>query len=108
MNRFSGIRLVFVATALTALLTVPTAHARGLESPRHGARVEAGWLDTTVMWLEAITGVRLTPRTRAAVNKEETGGTTSGGGLTGGGQYGSTGGTCIDPQGRPRPCTIDG
>jgi hypothetical protein len=103
MNRISGIRLVFVVTALTALLTVPMAHARGLESPRPGARAEAGWLGAAMGWLEAITGVRLAPRTRAAVNKEETGGTTSGGGLTGGGEYGTTGGTCIDPQGRPRP-----
>lgn len=105
MNRTPRVRLVFVVTALTALLTVPMAHARGLESPRPGVRVEAGWLGAAMGWLEAITGVRLAaPRTRASVDKEDTGGiVVSGGGGTTGGGASTSGGSCVDPQGRPRP-----
>ena len=102
MNRIPSIRLVLVVTVLAALLTVPTANARGLESP---SRVEAGWFGAAMRWLEGITGLRPAPRAGRSAEKgdpvvvaspEDPGDPLSGG-------------SCVDPQGKPRPmCEIDG
>lgn len=99
MYRIPGVRPVLVVTVLITLLAVPVASARGLESPRSSARVEAGWLTTAMRWLEELAGLRRpAPRTGASVNKEDTTGGTSGSGAAS-----TMGGSCIDPQGNPRP-----
>lgn len=104
MNRTPGIRLVLVIAALTAILVAPAAEARGLESQGSGARVEAGWLSAALQWLDQVLGFRrLAPRTGSSATKEDT----SGGGLSGTGtssdDASTMGGSCIDPQGNPRP-----
>ncbi|HEV2846545.1 MAG TPA: hypothetical protein VG477_16945 [Thermoanaerobaculia bacterium] len=99
MYRIPGIRPVLAVAILITLSSAPAASARGPEPPRSGARVEAGWLTTAMRWLEELTGLR---RPGASVNKEDTtGGVT--GGTIGGGNASTTGGSCIDPQGNPRP-----
>jgi hypothetical protein len=107
MNRISRLRLVLVIATLTAVLTAPLAEARGLESPRAGARVETNWLAAAMSWLEGLTGWRRpAPRSGASTIK----GYTLGSGLFGdGGAATPMGGTCIDPQGEPIPwCGIGG
>jgi hypothetical protein len=105
MNRTPGIRLFLVIAALTALLAVPAAEARGLGSQRPGAGVEPGWMSAAVQWLEQALGLRRpAPRTGSSTAKEDT----SGGSLSGTGTGGAStmGGTCIDPNGNTRPwCT---
>lgn len=101
MNRTPGIRLVLVITALTAILAAPAADARGLEPRGPGARAEAGWLSDALRWLDQVLGFRRpAPRTGSSVTKEDTSGGLSG---TGTGDASTMGGSCIDPQGNPRP-----
>lgn len=103
MYRIPGIRPVLVVTILIILLTVPAANARGPESPRSSARVEAGWLTTAMRWLEELAALRYpAPRSGASVNKEDTSGGITGG-TSDGGAASTMGGSCIDPQGNPRP-----
>lgn len=102
MNRTPGIRLVLVIAALAALLAAPMAEARGLGSARTTARAEAGWVSAALQWLEQALGLnRPAPRTGSSTAKEDTSGGLSGAGTTGG--ESTTGGSCIDPQGNPRP-----
>lgn len=78
-------RLVFVAATLSILLTMPVASARTSQSPRPGTRAEVAWFDAAVTWLEG--AARLFRPASPAVAKT------------------TTGGSCIDPQGRPIfPC----
>lgn len=111
MNRTPGIRLVLVLVVLTALLAAPAAEARSLGSQPAGTGVEAGWMSAALQWLEQALGLRRpAPRTGSSTAKEDTsGGSLSGGGtgLTSGGAS-TMGGTCIDPQGNPRPWCAGG
>jgi hypothetical protein len=104
MNRTPGIRLFLVIAALTALLAAPAAEARGLGSQRPGAGVEPGWMSAAVQWLEQALGLRRpAPRTGSSTAKEDTSGGGLSGGGTGAGDASTMGGSCIDPQGYPRP-----
>lgn len=111
MNRTPGIRPFLVIAALTALLAAPAVEARGLGSQKPGAGVEAGWMSAALQWLEQALGLRRpAPRTESSTTKEDTSGGSlsgSGGGLLSGGAS-SMGGTCIDPQGNPRPWCAGG
>lgn len=102
MNRTPGIRLFLVIAALTVLLAAPAAEARGLESRRPVVGAEAGWFSAALQWLEQALGLRRpAPRTGSSTAKEDTSGDLSGTGETGGAS--TMGGTCIDPNGYPRP-----
>ena len=86
MNRTP--RFAIVLTLASVLLLAPMAGARTVEGPRTAPRVEAGWVDNALSWLEGLAGVRRSapqaPKPRNASDKE-------------------AGGSCIDPQGNPRP-----
>jgi hypothetical protein len=90
MHRTIRHRIIFVT--LLALLVLPlAAGARGVETPRPTAAVTDGWLATAWDWFQDVFARR--PH--------------RGGGQTASSptsvQKGEAGGSCIDPQGRPRP-----
>jgi hypothetical protein len=81
-----------VVTAL-ALLVVPMAGARPLESSQGVYQTVDGWFTAAVRWVEDLAGIRPAAparhrRTGSPAIPEKT----------------SSGGSCIDPQGYPRPC----
>ena len=93
MIRIPRVCLVFVVTALLALLVVPMAGARAVSSPSvHAA--DGGWVGAALRWVEDLAGLRRPGHpdhrgTKPPVNAKSEEAVT---------------GTCIDPMGRPRPC----
>ena len=93
-------RSIIVLIALSMLLALPlAAGARGLDNPRPAASVAEGWLGATLNWFQDVLGLRGQEGRRHTASspagfqtKEESGSTNV-----------STGGPCIDPQGRPKP-----
>jgi hypothetical protein len=96
MSRTAAVAVV----ALTlVLLSVPAVHARPIE--RSGPSIDAGsWMDGALSWLSSLlfgdqpTSQNQTRSTFDAVT-----------GITLDGYYQPNSGGCIDPEGRPRPCT---
>ena len=91
--------VITLIVAFSILLTVPmAAGARALETPRSTLAVAEGWLGTALDWLqEALSlhgrgGRHRSPAPPTSIQAQD-GTTTSS----------STGGSCIDPQGNPKP-----
>ena len=98
MSRMPRMRLILAAVALLTLLAVPMAGARTMSSPSlHSG--DGGWLGATLRWVEDLAGLRHPghpngkPGRQTPPNQKDTLNTTQGG-------------SCIDPMGRPRPCTV--
>ncbi|HEX9943854.1 MAG TPA: hypothetical protein VGG03_17720 [Thermoanaerobaculia bacterium] len=92
MTRISRTRLVSVVVTILALIVVPMASARPLENPQAVQRAEGGWFGTALKWLEDLAGFRRPdPGRHHRPGSQEKGGNST------------TGGSCIDPTGRPRP-----
>ena len=94
MTRVPRICLVFVVTALLALLMAPVAGARTVSSPP--AQLSGrGWLGAALHWVEDLVGLR--PHGHrghgSSVQQKDGSGSTSQ----------TNGGSCVDPFGRPRP-----
>jgi len=95
MTRIPRVCLVFVVTALLALLMAPVAGARTVSSPP--AHLSAsGWLGAALHWVEDLAGVRPHSHRGHGSSVQQKDG-------SGGISY-PNGGNCIDPQGHPRLC----
>jgi hypothetical protein len=93
MSRIPRSRLAPAIVTALALLVVPMAGARPLESLQGVHQAVGGWFAAAVRWVEDLTGVRSAVparhgRSGSPAITEKT----------------SLGGSCIDPQGRPTPC----
>lgn len=94
MTRIPRFRLLFSLVVVLTLTLVPVASARPLEAPAvHDT--DGGWLGSALKWVEDLIGLRrpAPPRqggTGSATIVQKTDNTTNGG-------------SCIDPQGSPRP-----
>jgi hypothetical protein len=98
MNRIARVRLVLVVTIVLALLTVPLAGARPVERPQAADRTDGGWLGAALRWLENVAGVRSpAPGQRHRFTSQSA--------MKDGNS--TTGGSCIDPAGWPRPWCAD-
>jgi hypothetical protein len=90
-------RSVVTLFALLILLVLPlSAGARGLDTPRPAASAAEGWLGAALDWFQDVLGLHgRQSRHHAAVSpaafQTKDGTSTSG----------ATGGSCIDPQGKP-------
>lgn len=94
MNRIPCARLV-LATVVLALLVVTMAGAHPLDAPQGVHRTGEEWLSTALRWVENLAGFRRATQDRddrsaAPASRQKTSNSTQGG-------------SCIDPQGRPRP-----
>lgn len=95
-------RSVITLVALSILLALPlAASARGLETPRPAAAAGESWLGAALDWFQDVLSLRgREGRHHAASSpagfqsKEDS--STSG----------ATGGSCIDPQGHPKPLCL--
>jgi hypothetical protein len=90
MSRVPRFCLVFAVTALLALLMAPVAGARTVSSPP-AQLSERGWLGAALHWAEDLVGLRSHGHRGPSVHRKD--GSTSQ----------PTGGSCIDPTGRPSP-----
>jgi len=93
MPRIPRSRLVCVLVTTLALVVVPMAGARSLETPQVAHRTLEGWFDTAVRWAEELAGLRpAAPDNggRSATASQQ-------------GTKAAAGGSCIDPHGNPRP-----
>jgi len=85
--------LVTILVALTILFVAPhSAGARGPGAPQPNLRTAESWVDAALGWLQDV----LTPR-RPARHQHTSG---APGGIQ---TKDATGGSCIDPQGNPKP-----
>src|SRR5262245_56385660 len=94
MFRVPRVCLVFVVTALFALSMAPVAGARTVSSPP-AQPSERGWLGAALHWVEDLVGRRSHGHRGhgpAVQQKDGSGGTSY-----------PTGGSCVDPVGRPNP-----
>jgi hypothetical protein len=93
MPRIPQSRLVFVLVTALALVVVPMAGARSLETPQAAHRTLDGWFSAALRWAEELAGLRPAAPDhggRSATAQQQ-------------GTKGAAGGSCIDPQGHPRP-----
>jgi hypothetical protein len=94
MPRIPRLRRLFTLAAVLALTVVPLASARPLESPVV-READGGWLGNALKWVEDLVSPRRPNPTglhrpgQAAPRQDA---------------KTSMGGSCIDPQGYPRPC----
>jgi hypothetical protein len=97
MTRIPRCLLVLVLTATLALVSVPIAGARPLETSLAAARTEGGWLGAALRWLEKVAVVHFSApgRYKQANDSPDTGKKDG---------YFPTGGSCIDPQGGGPHC----
>jgi hypothetical protein len=96
MNRKPHFRTVLVIATVLALGTASVAGARPLQAPQATRNDGVGWFAAALRWLEHVAGVpRLASdrqdRSEPPATKEKPGDITP------------TGGSCVDPQGNPRP-----
>jgi hypothetical protein len=91
--------IVAVVALTLVLLSVPAAHARPIE--RSGPSIEAGsgWIDAALSWLSS-----LLPGSQPASSDRPSSNVTAADGIPIGGLYRPMVGSCIDPEGRPKPC----
>lgn len=94
MSRSAAITVV---AFMLVLVAVPAAHARPLDA---GSQVSApSWLDAALSWLsQVVLGNQPAPQDQAPAHVTAADGT-----LPGSLMHPLTG-SCIDPEGRPRPC----
>ena len=95
MTRIPRARLALAVLALLALLVVPMAGARTL-SPSSVHPADSGWLSAALLWVEDFAGLRysgLHGHSKPPVNQKD-------------GLNQPNGGSCIDPQGHPRPICL--
>jgi hypothetical protein len=91
--------LVAVVALTLVLLSVPAVHARPIE--RSGPSIEAGsgWIDAALAWLSS-----LLPGSQPASSDRPSSTVAAETGIPVGGIYHPMVGSCIDPEGRPKPC----
>lgn len=91
---FSRICLVVAVVCSLMFVAAPGAHAIPREDSQPEARIESSWLGAAFDWFQDLLGLNERPQARRegkpATNK---------------GRY-PTNGSCIDPQGHPRPWCI--
>lgn len=95
MTRIPRVRLALAVTALLALLVVPMAGARTL-SPSSAHSTDSGWLSAALLWVEDFAGLRNAGhhgQPKPPVHQKD-------------GLNQPNGGSCIDPQGHPRPICL--
>ena len=94
MTRMFRLYLVLVIAIVLALASVPFASARPLGTSPSIERTAGGWIGTAVRWLEDVAGLQRSISNRAAAaptaNQKD-------------GGNAATGGSCLDPQGHPKP-----
>jgi hypothetical protein len=99
---FRSMSRLFAAAAVVlslAILSVPTAQARPLDDRAQAVRLESSWFQAALSWLAGLLpagGHGMTRQTSAASNSGGGGSTT----IT------PMTGSCIDPQGGGRWCTL--
>ena len=93
MSRIPRSRLVFVLVAVLALVVVPMASARSLETPQVTHRTLDGWFSAALRWAEELAGLRPVTPDHGGRSVTPPQAATKG----------ASGGSCIDPQGTPRP-----
>jgi hypothetical protein len=93
MPRIPRSRLVFVLVTALTLVVVPMAGARSLETPQAAHRTLDGWFSTALRWAEELTGLRPAKPGHGGSSVTPTQTATKA----------AAGGSCIDPQGNPRP-----
>ena len=93
MKTFYRICLVAAVVCSLMLLTTPTASAlpRGDSQPE--ARAESGWLGAAFEWVQSLLGLGERPHPRVE-------------GKSSSDLRSRTNGSCIDPQGNPKPWCI--
>ncbi len=92
MTRMFRLYLVLVIAIVLALASVPFASARPVTASQVVERAADGWLGAAVRWFEDLVGRRPSPSGRAASSP---GSNQKDGGRT------PTGGSCLDPTGKP-------
>jgi hypothetical protein len=92
MTRIPRCLLVLVLTATLALVSVPIAGARTLETSQTADRTESVWFEAALSWLENVAGLHfpIPGRHHRATKSQDS--DPKGGRLP-------VGGACIDPQG---------
>lgn len=89
MTRMSRLRLILAVAALFALIAVPMAGARTVDSPAiHPAGGQ--WIGATLRWVEDLVGLRHPVHSGSKVPHTKADEQPAGGG-------------CIDPMGHPKP-----
>ena len=100
MPRVPRSRLVLVVVTALALVAVPMAGARPLDTSQGVHRTGDGWFDAALRWVENLVGFRgaipgRDGRSASPASRQKSDNSTQGG-------------SCIDPQGgRPRPMMCD-
>lgn len=92
MIRIPRLLLVLGTLAALVLVSAPSASARPLATSQVVERTVDGWLGAAVRWLEDLVGLQRPTSDRAAGSPGSN--QKGGGGIP-------TGGSCIDPQGKP-------
>lgn len=92
MTRIPRLHLILVLAAILVLGSVPLASARPLATSQMVERTVDGWIGAAVRWLEDLVGLGRSTADRTAgslASHQKGGGTTP------------TGGSCLDPTGKP-------
>ena len=96
MSRFAAVAVVVLTLAL---LTVPAAQARSFDLDGPSLSAGSGWFDAALSWLgQALFGEEKPAPQKATANAFIP--------VGGGGSGSLNTGSCIDPEGRPRPCPM--
>lgn len=94
MNCSRGFRQVVIAVTALIIISMPFAGARPLDTPKAAHSTDGGWLGTALEWLANLTELQRP----TAERKEPTGSSKSSDN-----PKSTTGGSCVDPAGHPRP-----
>lgn len=89
-------RRIFVLSLLLALIVVPMAGARTVESPAVSRVHNADWMGATLLWIEGLLGLQRSGHQLGVPNSNELAPPSSG-------TLVPNGGSCIDPGGNPKP-----
>lgn len=98
MTRMSRKHLVSVIVLILALTMVPMAGARPVEGSQVVHQADGGWFGVALKWIEDLAGVH-----RPVPGRHHGHSGSQSLQKDGSGTNSSTGGSCIDPQGNPRP-----
>jgi hypothetical protein len=91
--------IVAVVAITLVLLSVPAVHARPIERSGPSIQAGSGWMDAALSWLNSL----LFGDQPASQDQPRSAVDTSFSLVDG--YYQPLSGSCIDPEGRPRPCT---
>lgn len=97
----SRIATVAVVALTLVLLTVPSAQARSFDLAGPSLSAGSGWFDAALSWLGQILFGEQQPAPQKATANSDV---VLAGDMDGYGHLNS--GSCIDPEGRPRPCPV--